>query len=540
MKVNRMRKTLGLVMLLVMLLSVLPVVGLAECDHSGGVASCQEQASCEKCGEAYGPLAPCSGGQASCQELANCSMCGQPYGEKLPCSGGQASCQELANCSMCGKPYGSTIPCTGGVASCTEQASCTMCGKPHGELAPHSFDGGYTCSSCGKGIAAALSVAKVTYNGTEQKPSVSVTFGGSALPSGAYAVSYSNNKNAGTATVTISATTAKYAFATVTKTFTIEPATLTVGPASYSITQNDSFPGLWLSYSGLVAGDSVTVSPAPNLSVYVASGASMSDSIKPMGKHTIYWNNMAAATISNPNYKLEKFETGVLNVIPTRAEFTVSGIKLVAVVDGYSVALHKLSDMNLSRILSHPEKDGTIKLDFKAESCLNYIHTVRLHLDMVEAIAKAANDPKNDVKALELTLPNGRSLKLDAKALDYIAEKAEGTQVAFSMVKSTDVKTSDIKPLKKAQKKDLGERPAYAYGVFSGKAEIEDIPGQLVMQIPYKLRYKETAADMKTYIVAEDGKRTAVKTSYDEDIKKVVWEANGMGLYVIEHEAAKK
>ena len=266
----------------------------------------------------------------------------------------------------------------------------------------------------------------------------------------------------------------------------------------------------------------------------------MNDPINPLGKHTIYWNNMAAAQSTNPNYELEKYETATLQVIATRADFTIAGVKLYAAVDGYAVNMHAVSEKNLQKILDNPNKEGTIELKFKAESYLNYINTVRIPTDLVKEISKAANDAKSDVKALEVTLINGRSIKFDAEALADIAEEAEGKFVAVIMVKSNDVKTSEAEALTKAQKDDLGDRPAYVFAIASGKEVLDDIEGDLVMKIPYRTRDKETVDGLKVYSIDEDGKRAAVETSYDEDAYKVVWNADALGFYVIEHEAAKK
>ena len=516
MKGMKLRKVFTL-LCLVMLLSVLPMAAFAtegeETCHTF-VESCMYQ-TCDTCG-AVSSVVPHDFGEDSCM-YRNCK-----YG--------------------CGTSGGTIVPHDFGEDSCMYRECKYGCKTSGGTIVAHKFGSNglcvYNCKTNAGTPAVTLSATKFTYDGTAHKPAVTVTAGGAVISSNCYSVTYSNNKNAGTATVAVTAT-GEYAFGTVTKTFTIEPATLTVGPASYTINQNDAYPGLWLSYSGLVAGEKVTVSPAPSLSVYVESGLSMNDPIKPMGKHTIYWNNMDAATISNPNYKLVKVATGVLHVIPTRADFTISGVKTYASVDGYAVNLHKFSDAKVEKILEKPEKDGTISLKFKAEPYLNYINTVRIPVELVEEIAKAANDAKSDVKALEVTLPNGRAMKLDAKALDDLAKKAEGKFAAIIMVKSGDVKTAEVEPLTKAQKKDLGDRPAYVFAIASGKGMVEDLAGELTMKIPYKTRYKETEEGLKVSLIDEDGKRSACETSYDEDTDKVVWKGKGLAFYVIEHEEKK-
>ena len=63
-----------------------------------------------------------------------------------------------------------------------------------------SAAGGKTTS---KKFTVKLSVASYEYNGSERKPSVKVTVSGKAVPASGYTISYSRNKNVGTATVTV-------------------------------------------------------------------------------------------------------------------------------------------------------------------------------------------------------------------------------------------------------------------------------------------------------------------------------------------------
>ncbi len=78
-----------------------------------------------------------------------------------------------------------------------------------------------------------LSSASYTYDGTAKTPTATVTFAGETLTQGTdYTVSYSNNTNAGTATVTISGT-GDY-IGTLSKTFTISKASQSVSLSSSS------------------------------------------------------------------------------------------------------------------------------------------------------------------------------------------------------------------------------------------------------------------------------------------------------------------
>ncbi len=53
-------------------------------NHSGGTATCKEQAKCEHCGASYGELGGHTGGMATCTTLAVCDTCGESYGELDP------------------------------------------------------------------------------------------------------------------------------------------------------------------------------------------------------------------------------------------------------------------------------------------------------------------------------------------------------------------------------------------------------------------------------------------------------------------------
>ena len=50
-------------------------------DHTGGEATCTNQAVCETCGKGYGELASHTGGEANCKDKAKCEICETPYGE---------------------------------------------------------------------------------------------------------------------------------------------------------------------------------------------------------------------------------------------------------------------------------------------------------------------------------------------------------------------------------------------------------------------------------------------------------------------------
>ncbi len=101
-------------------------------------------------------------------------------------------------------------------------------------------------------------ISAVTYNGSAQTPAVTVRDGSTTLTNGThYTVAYSNNTNAGTATVTITGM-GNYT-STKNANFTINKAPLTITAKSYTITEGDPLPSFECTYSGFQNGETESV-----------------------------------------------------------------------------------------------------------------------------------------------------------------------------------------------------------------------------------------------------------------------------------------
>ncbi len=223
-------------------------------EHTGGVATCMKQADCAVCGAAYGakgdhnfqraytetkhywdcitpgcnettPKEEHTGGAATCTQQAVCQECNQPYGAApghdleliaipgstnhyydckncdhteggAPHYGGTATCQNKAACDLCGVAYGAiashswqsgwmivsgghahqcvwctansgVYPHTGGTATCKTKATCTACGAAYGGYGNHKFSNNKCdtkCSTCGVLQRSAHSYGAYTYN----------------------------------------------------------------------------------------------------------------------------------------------------------------------------------------------------------------------------------------------------------------------------------------------------------------------------------------------------------------------------------------
>ncbi len=130
------------------------VCGRKTSDHTGGTATCTEQATCSICGQKYGGLAPHNYKTEWSTDETNhwheCSVCG----DKKEVAA-HVDANNDHNCDVCGRK---TSDHTGGTATCTEQATCSICGQKYGGLAPHNYKTEWStdetnhwheCSVCG-------------------------------------------------------------------------------------------------------------------------------------------------------------------------------------------------------------------------------------------------------------------------------------------------------------------------------------------------------------------------------------------------------
>ncbi len=113
--------------------------------HSGGTATCTEQAVCDVCHQNYGELIPHApnADDGDCTTAIKCSICGAITTPPNPNHlGGYASCTKKAECIVCGMEYGdyaNHIPSKDD-GDCTTAINCSVCGKITTEAKSHEFD----------------------------------------------------------------------------------------------------------------------------------------------------------------------------------------------------------------------------------------------------------------------------------------------------------------------------------------------------------------------------------------------------------------
>ena len=150
-----------------------------------------------------------------------------------------------------------------------------------------------------------------TYTGSALTPAVVVKDGSTTLTATTdYTVTYTNNTNVGTATVTIIGG-GSY-FGTKSQTFAIQPKALTIRAVNATKIYGDTNPSFRFTYSGLVDGDTeIDQAPSISTSAMTTSG---------VGTYRIILTGG-----SDPNYTLTRVE-GVLEVTPANLTLTANSV----------------------------------------------------------------------------------------------------------------------------------------------------------------------------------------------------------------------
>ena len=163
---------------------------------------------------------------------------------------------------------------------------------------------------------AELSESEYTYDGNEKKPAVTVKVDGRTLEEGKdYEISYSNNKNAGTAAVTITSK-ANYGFSEVKKSFKINKAAIKVKPKSISKVYGDEPKFELESGSLLITADELA--EFAKAAVFASGGTAKTAPVNANG----YEITAQLANNETDNLILEVEGTGVLTV--TKAPLTIT------------------------------------------------------------------------------------------------------------------------------------------------------------------------------------------------------------------------
>ena len=187
----------------------------------------------------------------------------------------------------------------------------------------------------------------------------------------------------------------------------------------------------------------------------------------------------------------------------------------------------------LDTVIGDTAKNGVVTIDF---SVLKKVDTVKLPSNVVKQIAKAANDPADDAKSLEIVLTNGTSVKLNAKVLDEKNVQANGADITLSIKRITD-RSLNIK-----QRLTVGNRPALDINITLGGKPISNIIGRVTVSASYELKPGEHVSGIIVSYVDANGNRQLCETSYDPVKKQVSWKTGPLSpssIYMIGYDESR-
>lgn len=189
----------------------------------------------------------------------------------------------------------------------------------------------------GAGTDVSFKTNRFTYNGTEQEPKVVVLATDTVLTEGQdYTLSYSNNRNAGIATVTIDGVGCY--LGSISRTFEIKPAPLVIAVQNKNILIGDPIPtssDYKYNVSGLMADDSLLVEPVLSCGITDSATAGQYD-IVPSGAD------------AGSNYAIS-YENGRLTVASESLVCTVQFD-----VQGHGTAPEDMLDVKVGSTINRP------------------------------------------------------------------------------------------------------------------------------------------------------------------------------------------
>lgn len=124
------------------------IMGIFECDHIYGEATCTEPKKCTKCGETEGSPIGHDHSAPTCTEPKICVRCGDETGEALGHNFSDATCKKPKTCKRCYITEGVALEHDYADADCIAPAKCVYCGQTSGDALGHRYADN-VCINCG-------------------------------------------------------------------------------------------------------------------------------------------------------------------------------------------------------------------------------------------------------------------------------------------------------------------------------------------------------------------------------------------------------
>ena len=200
-------------------------------------------------------------------------------------------------------------------------------------------------------------------------------------------------------------------------------------------------------------------------------------------------------------------------------------IRVDSTVSSTTATIEDIDLSKLNTVIGNDVKTGVVTIDFSVLE--KQIDTVKLPANVIKQIADAVKDPSNDAESLSIVLTDGTSIEFDEKALSKKTAQTNQTDITISIKRTTD------SALNALQQQAVGSRPAWDIKLTSGGKNISDMGGVITLHTPYELRSGEQSNGIVVYYVDENGNRESCETSYDPVKKLISWKTSHLSVYMI-------
>lgn len=200
-------------------------------------------------------------------------------------------------------------------------------------------------------------------------------------------------------------------------------------------------------------------------------------------------------------------------------------IRVDSTVSSTTATIEDIDLSKLNTVIGNDVKTGVVTIDFSVLE--KQIDTVKLPASVIKQIADAVKDPSNDAESLSIVLTDGTSIEFDEKALSKKTAQTNQTDITISIKRTTDSALSAL------QQQAVGSQPAWDIKLTSGGKNISDMGGVITLHTPYELRSGEQSNGIVVYYVDENGNRESCETSYDPVKKLISWKTSHLSVYMI-------
>ena len=111
-------------------------------------------------------------------------------------------------------------------------------------------------------------------------------------------------------------------------------------------------------------------------------------------------------------------------------------IRVNSTVSSTTATIEDIDLSKLNTVIGNDVKTGVVTIDFSVLE--KQIDTVKLPANVIKQIADAVKDPSNDAESLSIVLTDGTSIEFDEKALSKKTAQTNQTDITISIKRTTD------------------------------------------------------------------------------------------------------